>query len=89
MTLEDYKTLREQVKGPGMEHMRIAPYQQDDGSAVALIEDFLGQQRWICSLDEWRRCVPTIIRSCLPSDEKKTIDSRFGKYHHEKRLVHS
>jgi hypothetical protein len=79
MTVEDYLELKKQIKGPGREQMRIAPpYQQRDGSVIALVEDFLGHQRWICSLEGWQRCAATIRHSLWPTQAKK---SSCGNYH--------
>jgi hypothetical protein len=73
MTVEDYLELKKRIKGPGREHMRIAPpYRQRDGSVVALVEDFLGHQRWVCSLEEWHKHAAMIRHSLWPSKVKKS-----------------
>ncbi len=79
MAANTYLTFAKQLKERvNTRNMRSAPYQQNDGTVLALVEDWVGHQRWICSLEDWQRCAPTIQRSMWPSETKKTS---CGTYH--------
>jgi hypothetical protein len=67
MPLETLKAIIEQIRtNPHTYYMQCAPYRQHDGTGLLLIEDWLGQQRWICSREEWERDAPAIRRSLWP-----------------------
>jgi hypothetical protein len=81
MSPEAYTTLVAHLKAePNTKNMRYAAYRQDDGSILLLVEDWVGQQRWLWSLEEWRQCAQTIQRSLWSPEMKKSTS---GKYHGE------
>ncbi len=71
MTRDAYYMLITQLKAaPNTKHMRTLPYQQDDGSVLLLVEDWVGNQRWIWSLEEWQQYASVIQRSFWPATQK-------------------
>ena len=67
MSLETLKAIIKQItENPQTYFMKYAAYRQHDGTGILLIEDWLGQQRWVCSSQEWERYAPAIRRSLWP-----------------------
>jgi hypothetical protein len=76
MTRASYQQVARLIKeGANTTHMRCVAYRQGDGSYLALVEDWLGRQRWIHSLQEWQQVASSIARSIWPSETRSARSS--------------